>query len=60
MFMGCEFGQFIEWSEYEELQWDLIEEYDIIERHNNSLKILNHFIKKIRPYGRLIIMIEGL
>ena len=29
LFMGCEFAQFIEWREYEELEWNLIEEFEM-------------------------------
>lgn len=43
MFMGCEFGQFIEWREWEELQWNVIEEFDIHRKIKEYFKALNHF-----------------
>lgn len=45
LFMGSEFAQFVEWREYEELQWNVIHEYHA---HNDSLtffKELNNFYK---------------
>ncbi|MGU8237761.1 1,4-alpha-glucan branching protein GlgB [Clostridium perfringens] len=43
MFMGCEFGQFVEWREWEELQWNVIEEFDIHRKTKEYFKVLNHF-----------------
>ncbi|HHD2804289.1 TPA: 1,4-alpha-glucan branching protein GlgB [Clostridium perfringens] len=43
MFMGCEFGQFVEWREWEELQWNIIEEFDIHKKTQEYFKALNHF-----------------
>lgn len=43
MFMGCEFGQFVEWREWEELQWNVIEEFDIHRKIKEYFKALNHF-----------------
>lgn len=43
MFMGCEFGQFVEWREWEELQWNVIEEFDIHRKIKEYFKVLNHF-----------------
>ncbi|MDU7885782.1 MAG: 1,4-alpha-glucan branching protein GlgB [Clostridium perfringens] len=43
MFMGCEFGQFVEWREWEELQWNVIEEFDIHRKTKEYFKALNHF-----------------
>lgn len=43
MFMGCEFGQFVEWREWEELQWNVIEEFDIHRKTQEYFKSLNHF-----------------
>ncbi|MGU8671251.1 1,4-alpha-glucan branching protein GlgB [Clostridium perfringens] len=43
MFMGCEFGQFVEWREWEELQWNVIEEFDIHKKIQEYFKALNHF-----------------
>lgn len=43
MFMGCEFGQFVEWREWEELQWNVIEEFDIHIKTKEYFKALNHF-----------------
>ncbi|MDM0462378.1 1,4-alpha-glucan branching protein GlgB [Clostridium perfringens] len=43
MFMGCEFGQFIEWREWEELQWNVIEKFDIHRKTQEYFRVLNHF-----------------
>lgn len=43
MFMGCEFGQFVEWREWEELQWNVIEEFDIHRKTKEYFKALNKF-----------------
>ncbi|WP_415306213.1 1,4-alpha-glucan branching protein GlgB [Clostridium perfringens] len=43
MFMGCEFGQFVEWREWEELQLNVIEEFDIHRKTKEYFKALNHF-----------------
>ena len=43
LFMGSEFGQFIEWREYEELQWQVIDKYDIHKKVQEYFKTLNHF-----------------
>ncbi len=43
MFMGCEFGQFVEWREWEELQWSVIEEFDIHRKTKEYFKALNKF-----------------
>ena len=41
MFMGGEFGQFIEWNENASLDWFLIEEYDMHRRLQNYSRALN-------------------
>ena len=43
IFMGSEFGQFVEWREYEQLQWQLINEYDT---HKQTL----YFFKKLNDF----------
>ncbi|AOR24716.1 1,4-alpha-glucan branching protein GlgB [Clostridium taeniosporum] len=43
LFMGCEFGQFVEWREYEELQWFLIDKYDMHRQTQEFFRDLNHF-----------------
>lgn len=45
LFMGGEFGQFIEWDEWKELDWFLLE-YDKHSRLQNYLKELNNLYKK--------------
>ena len=42
-FMGSEFGQFIEWRYYEQLEWFLIDEYDTHRNQLNYIKTLNKF-----------------
>ncbi|MGL5822573.1 MAG: 1,4-alpha-glucan branching protein GlgB [Sarcina sp.] len=44
-FMGVEIGQFIEWREYEELEWKLLS-YPIHSGINRFYKELNHFYKE--------------
>ena len=43
LFMGSEFGQFVEWQEHEELQWNIIDKYDIHKKTHNYFKTLNKF-----------------
>ena len=45
-FMGYEFGQFIEWREYEGLQWFLAEQYEAHAKHLAYTKALNNFYLK--------------
>ena len=42
LFMGNEFAQFIEWRHYEELEWKLIEEFDMHRKTQYFFKALNH------------------
>lgn len=42
-FMGCEFAQFIEWREYEQLEWNLIDEFDNHRKTQLFFKDLNKF-----------------
>ena len=41
-FMGCEFAQPIEWREYEELEWNLIDEVEMHKKTHLFFKDLNH------------------
>lgn len=43
LFMGSEFGQFVEWREYEELQWHVIDQYHTHKETLHFSKQLNHF-----------------
>ncbi len=45
-FMGTEFGQFIEWRDYEQLEWELIEKYDTHRNMHTFFKTLNNFYKE--------------
>ena len=45
LFMGGEFGQFIEWDEWKELDWFLLE-YEKHQKMQNFIKELNHIYKK--------------
>ena len=44
-FMGCEFAQFIEWREYEELEWKLIDKFKMHKDTQGFVKELNNFYK---------------
>lgn len=45
LFMGSEFGQFIEWREYEELEWFLINKFDNHRKTQDYFRQLNKFYK---------------
>lgn len=46
LFMGCEFGQFVEWREYESLQWEVLNHFDVHRQTQHFFKKLNHFYKE--------------
>ena len=58
-FMGSEFGQFIEWREYEELEWKLIDKYPMHKDTQNYVKELNKFYKENRALWELDDKPEG-
>ena len=45
LFMGQEFGQFIEWNENQQLDWLLLD-YDAHKKLSHYVKSLNHFYKE--------------
>ncbi|WP_238442398.1 1,4-alpha-glucan branching protein GlgB [Desulfofalx alkaliphila] len=47
LFMGGEFGQFIEWQYQQSLDWHLLD-YDMHQKLQNYVKQLNHFYRKQR------------
>ena len=52
LFMGGEFGQFLEWRFAEELEWNRLE----MEQHKKLLhftKTLNHFYKENKPFWEI-------
>lgn len=59
MFMGCEFGQFVEWREWEQLQWNIIEEFDIHKKTQDYFKKLNHFYLENKSLWELDYEEEG-
>ncbi len=46
MFMGTELAQFIEWRFYEELEWDLVDKYEIHKKFKIIVKTINQFYKE--------------
>lgn len=58
-FMGTEFGQFIEWREYEELEWKLIEQYPMHKKTQKFVRSLNNFYKKNRALWELDYDVDG-
>lgn len=58
-FMGCEFGQFIEWREYEELEWKLIDNYPMHKDTQLFYKELNHLYKNNKSLWELDYSFEG-
>lgn len=45
MFMGAEFAQFIEWREYEQLEWKLIDQFESHRKTKDYFRVLNNFYK---------------
>lgn len=58
-FMGCEFGQFIEWREYEELDWKLIDNFDMHKKTHTFFKEINKFYKENKALWELDYEREG-
>ncbi len=52
LFMGSELGQFIEWNEEKELDWNLLE-YDAHKKHQNFVSRLNWVYKSYSPLWEL-------
>lgn len=52
-FMGYEFAQFIEWREYEELEWDLIDKFEMHKLTQNYCKFLNKLYKENKALWEL-------
>ncbi len=52
LFMGCEIGQFIEWNEEQELDWNLLD-YESHRQHKKFVEQLNKVYKKHRPLWEL-------
>ena len=59
IFMGCEFGQFIEWREYEELDWKLIDNFDMHKKTHTFFKEINKFYKENKALWELDYEREG-
>lgn len=58
-FMGYEFGQFIEWREYEDLEWELIDKYEMHKKTHDYVKTLNRFYKENKALYELDYEREG-
>ncbi|MGG5460088.1 1,4-alpha-glucan branching protein GlgB [Clostridium sp. B9] len=59
MFMGCEFGQFIEWREYEELEWKLTKSFDMHRDTQRFFKDINNLYKNTPELWELDYYSEG-
>lgn len=58
-FMGMEFAQFIEWREYEELEWKLIDEFPMHKMTQNFVRDLNKLYIEKRALWELDDTIDG-
>lgn len=58
LFMGQEFGQFIEWDEKKQLDWLLLE-YDAHRNLQKYVRALNHFYKENSPLWEIDYSWEG-
>ena len=52
-FMGCEFAQGIEWREYEQLEWDLIDKFDMNKKTHVFVKDLNKLYLNNKAFWEL-------
>ncbi len=52
LFMGCDIGQFIEWNEEQELDWNLLE-FEAHRKHKRFVEELNKIYKKNTPLWEL-------
>ena len=52
-FMGCEFAQPIEWREYEELEWDVINDIEMHKKTQLFFKDLNHLYINNKSFWEL-------
>ena len=59
IFMGSEFAQFIEWREYEELEWKLINNFEMHKLTQSYVKDLNRFYKNNKSLWELDYDIRG-
>ncbi|OOM70311.1 1,4-alpha-glucan branching protein GlgB [Clostridium sp. BL-8] len=53
LFMGCEFGQRIEWREHSELEWGIIEESDIHKKTQLFFKDINNLYLNNKAFWEL-------
>jgi 1,4-alpha-glucan branching enzyme len=53
VFMGCEFGQRIEWREYSQLEWDLIDDLEIHKQTHLFFKDLNNIYLNNKAFWEL-------
>jgi alpha-1,4-glucan:alpha-1,4-glucan 6-glycosyltransferase len=58
-FMGTEFAQFIEWRHYEELEWKLIEEFEMHKITQNYFRDLNNLYRKEKALWLYDYKLEG-
>jgi len=53
VFMGCEFGQTIEWREYQELEWNLIDDLEMHKKTHLFCKDLNNLYINNKAFWEL-------
>ena len=53
LFMGCEFAQLIEWREYEQLEWNLIDELEMHKKTQLFFKDLNNLYINNKAFWEL-------
>ena len=58
-FMGSEFAQFIEWREYEQLEWKLIDMFPMHKKTQNFIKDINKFYLNNKALWELDYDIDG-